>query len=471
MSWYEKRKNGQKGKGQPGDQSNALPPRVNSETGKLAFSLKRKEADLARAAATESLKRLKVGKTTPLPSSSSSSAEAAADCPPTESIEPTTSRHIHPSLRIYLLQVPPNVMCAGCFYSLFCAHPSSFIVKVESDILIPLELCDMPPRQLMRSITPRRRQNVKKPLDRLQSIKNGRGVIKVLAYAQSKYTANRGDFASICFVRWVSPRKPLNCYRQVAVLDERPPAPELASVLMDPQDSTIAIAEVCCFTALVTHIDWEMARPTSSVHDGDGREGGSARKCMFFYCDGVSDGRFKQTPALQEVVIVSHPTVEYCLYSFFSAEAWRPSRAAPKSRSSLSAGYFFHFPIWPPLTLLLGTPGLVYLHLDLSTWLNIVLQASSLMSNVTRTERKWQGWGRARRVAWSAIMICRHCLLAGEEPASHSMVFPSSPTYSPPLTVFLRATVAHLTGLGFGRSRCAVRVLEVDAVLNGRWIN
>jgi hypothetical protein len=78
MSWYEKRKNGNKGKGQPGDQPAALVPRVNSETGKLAFSLKRKEADLARAAATESLKRLKVGETTPLPSSSSSSAEVAA---------------------------------------------------------------------------------------------------------------------------------------------------------------------------------------------------------------------------------------------------------------------------------------------------------------------------------------------------------------------------------------------------------
>ncbi|KAJ7318616.1 hypothetical protein DFH08DRAFT_971354 [Mycena albidolilacea] len=77
MSWYEKRKNGNKGKGQPGDQPAALIPRVNSKTGKLAFSLKRKEADLARTAATESLKRLKVGETAPLPSSSSAPDAAA----------------------------------------------------------------------------------------------------------------------------------------------------------------------------------------------------------------------------------------------------------------------------------------------------------------------------------------------------------------------------------------------------------
>jgi hypothetical protein len=77
MSWYEKCKNGNKGKGQPGDQPAALIPRVNSKTGKLVFSLKRKEADLARAAATESLKRLKVGETTPLPSSSSAPDAAA----------------------------------------------------------------------------------------------------------------------------------------------------------------------------------------------------------------------------------------------------------------------------------------------------------------------------------------------------------------------------------------------------------
>jgi hypothetical protein len=83
MSWYEKRKNRHKGKSQPGDQPTALLPQVNSETGKLAFSLKCKEADLARAAATESLKRLKVGETTPLPSSSSSSSAEAAAGPST----------------------------------------------------------------------------------------------------------------------------------------------------------------------------------------------------------------------------------------------------------------------------------------------------------------------------------------------------------------------------------------------------
>jgi hypothetical protein len=79
MNWYEKRKSG-KGKGQPGGPPNASVP-VNTETGKLAFTLKRKEADLARAAATESLKRLKVGETAPSSSSSSSPSSNAAAGP------------------------------------------------------------------------------------------------------------------------------------------------------------------------------------------------------------------------------------------------------------------------------------------------------------------------------------------------------------------------------------------------------
>jgi hypothetical protein len=77
MNWYEKCKTG-KGKGQPGGPPGS-PVLVNSKTGKLAFTLKRKEADLARAAATESMKRLKVGETAPSSSSSSSPAPTSSD--------------------------------------------------------------------------------------------------------------------------------------------------------------------------------------------------------------------------------------------------------------------------------------------------------------------------------------------------------------------------------------------------------
>ncbi|KAJ7318844.1 hypothetical protein DFH08DRAFT_971204 [Mycena albidolilacea] len=65
MSWYEKCKTG-KGKGQPG-RPPASPVLVNSETGKLAFTLKRKEADLALA---------------PLPPSLSNDSRLARPLPP-----------------------------------------------------------------------------------------------------------------------------------------------------------------------------------------------------------------------------------------------------------------------------------------------------------------------------------------------------------------------------------------------------
>ncbi|KAJ7337688.1 hypothetical protein DFH08DRAFT_813008 [Mycena albidolilacea] len=86
MNWYEKRKSG-KGKGQPGGPPDVSVP-VNSETGKLAFTLKRKEADLARAAATESLKRLKVGETASSSSSSPSTSSNAAAGPSGTSTHP-----------------------------------------------------------------------------------------------------------------------------------------------------------------------------------------------------------------------------------------------------------------------------------------------------------------------------------------------------------------------------------------------
>ncbi|KAJ7349986.1 hypothetical protein DFH08DRAFT_807313 [Mycena albidolilacea] len=87
MNWYEKCKSG-KGKGQSGRPPDASVP-VNSEIGKLAFTLKRKEADLARAAATESLKRLKVGETASSSSSSPSTSSNAAAGPSGTSTHPT----------------------------------------------------------------------------------------------------------------------------------------------------------------------------------------------------------------------------------------------------------------------------------------------------------------------------------------------------------------------------------------------
>ncbi|KAJ7796904.1 hypothetical protein B0H14DRAFT_2619482 [Mycena olivaceomarginata] len=72
MNWYEKRKTG-KGKGQPGGPPGS-PVLVNSETGKLAFTLKRKEADLARAAATELARLLPPPPPPPVPTSSDAAA-------------------------------------------------------------------------------------------------------------------------------------------------------------------------------------------------------------------------------------------------------------------------------------------------------------------------------------------------------------------------------------------------------------
>ncbi|KAJ7826669.1 hypothetical protein B0H14DRAFT_3722239 [Mycena olivaceomarginata] len=79
---------------------------------------------------------------------------------------------------------------------------------------------------------------------------------------------------------------------------------------------------------------------------------------------------------------------------------------------------------------------------------------------------------RRPRPRASLDIICRHCLLAGEEPASHSMVFPpfASSTckfFSAPWSRIRPGSVRQkLLYPLFG----AVRVLAVDAVLNRRWI-
>ncbi|KAJ7904584.1 argonaute-like protein [Mycena olivaceomarginata] len=73
--------------------------------------------------------------------------------------------------------------------------PHVICAEVGSGALIPLELCDVPPGQLMRKqVPPEKTKDVldfatKKPLDRLQSIKNGLGV---LAYGQSEYVRQFG---------------------------------------------------------------------------------------------------------------------------------------------------------------------------------------------------------------------------------------------------------------------------------------
>ncbi|KAF7352729.1 Argonaute-like protein [Mycena venus] len=72
--------------------------------------------------------------------------------------------------------------------------PDVICAEVGSGALIPLELCDVPPGQLMRKqVPPEKTKDVldfatKKPLDRLQSIKNG---LNVLAYGQSEYVQAR----------------------------------------------------------------------------------------------------------------------------------------------------------------------------------------------------------------------------------------------------------------------------------------
>ncbi|KAF7351067.1 Argonaute-like protein [Mycena sanguinolenta] len=73
--------------------------------------------------------------------------------------------------------------------------PDVICAEVGSGALIPLELCDVPPGQLMRKqVPPEKTKDVldfatKKPLDRLQSIKNG---INVLDYGQSEYVRQFG---------------------------------------------------------------------------------------------------------------------------------------------------------------------------------------------------------------------------------------------------------------------------------------
>ncbi|KAJ7786739.1 hypothetical protein B0H14DRAFT_3506469 [Mycena olivaceomarginata] len=128
---------------------------------------------------------------------------------------------LRPSLRIYLLKFLPNVICAG----------------VESDILIPLELCDMPPRQLMRKHNPP--EKTKRP--------EGSNNIDTTSSYDSLFLL-KPQF--VC-VRWVSPRKSqywMNVHLRIDVKSLTQAQPELASVLMDPQDSTIAIGgELDCF--------------------------------------------------------------------------------------------------------------------------------------------------------------------------------------------------------------------------------
>ncbi|KAK7061790.1 hypothetical protein R3P38DRAFT_3490883 [Favolaschia claudopus] len=68
--------------------------------------------------------------------------------------------------------------------------PDVICAEVGSGALIPLELCEVPPGQLMRKqVPPEKTKDVldfatKKPLDRLSSIKKG---LDVLAYGQSEY--------------------------------------------------------------------------------------------------------------------------------------------------------------------------------------------------------------------------------------------------------------------------------------------
>ncbi|KAJ7283579.1 argonaute-like protein [Mycena rebaudengoi] len=73
--------------------------------------------------------------------------------------------------------------------------PDVICCEVGSGALIPLELCTVPPGQLMRKqVPPEKTKDVldfatKKPMDRLQSIKNG---LNVLAYGQSEYVRQFG---------------------------------------------------------------------------------------------------------------------------------------------------------------------------------------------------------------------------------------------------------------------------------------
>ncbi|KIJ20240.1 hypothetical protein PAXINDRAFT_68597 [Paxillus involutus ATCC 200175] len=73
--------------------------------------------------------------------------------------------------------------------------PDNICVEVNSGALLPLELCTVPPGQIMRKqVPPEKTKDVlefatKKPLDRLQSISNG---LSVLAYGQSEYVRQFG---------------------------------------------------------------------------------------------------------------------------------------------------------------------------------------------------------------------------------------------------------------------------------------
>ncbi|KAG9317400.1 argonaute-like protein [Chiua virens] len=73
--------------------------------------------------------------------------------------------------------------------------PENICVEVGSGALLPLELCTVPPGQIMRKqVPPEKTKDVldfatKKPQDRLQSITNG---LSVLAYGQSEYVRQFG---------------------------------------------------------------------------------------------------------------------------------------------------------------------------------------------------------------------------------------------------------------------------------------
>ena len=74
-------------------------------------------------------------------------------------------------------------------------YPDLPCVEVGSGALLPIELCEVPPGQIMRKqVPPELTKNVlefatKKPADRLDSIRRGLGV---LAYGQSDYVRQFG---------------------------------------------------------------------------------------------------------------------------------------------------------------------------------------------------------------------------------------------------------------------------------------
>ncbi|KAF9226544.1 argonaute-like protein [Gyrodon lividus] len=74
-------------------------------------------------------------------------------------------------------------------------YPDNICIEVNSGALLPLELCTVPPGQIMRKqVPPEKTKDVlefatKKPHERLQSISNG---LSVLAYGQSEYVRQFG---------------------------------------------------------------------------------------------------------------------------------------------------------------------------------------------------------------------------------------------------------------------------------------